>query len=102
MCELCNGTGLLPFEKKGRVIPNAFINCECKPPDDSLLPNTSVHPQDIDYQVSRAFYRQYANFYHWPDPGPAYIEQVQQPARELVKIDKIIHVPTRNKKKSAF
>jgi len=29
VCPLCKDKGLLPFAKDGRVIPNAWIYCEC-------------------------------------------------------------------------
>ena len=29
MCERCKDTGLVPFVKDGRVIPNAVVECEC-------------------------------------------------------------------------
>lgn len=29
-CPICNGSGLLPFKKGGKVIPNTLLDCSCK------------------------------------------------------------------------
>ena len=52
-CEKCNHTSLLPFVKNGKVIPNAFIDCECKQPEvEEYTPITSNH---IDFPCSYLF-----------------------------------------------
>ena len=55
-CQQCKGKGLLPFEKNGRIIPNAYIDCECRERQEPYQP-TSI--EDFDFPCSydwRTFY----------------------------------------------
>jgi hypothetical protein len=102
-CSYCNGTGLLPFvNNHGETIPYAFVDCECK--TESIPAYVKLTPEDIDFPVSRDFYRYYASRNHWTDPGPMQ-QPFEAPKSELVKLQKIIGIPVRqpgSKRKSAF
>ena len=66
-CEKCNHTGLLPFEKNGRVIPNTFLDCECKKQEVERY--QSIGPEDYDFPLSdtyRGFSFEYCGV---PDPA---------------------------------
>ena len=68
-CEKCDGTGLLPFEKNGEIIPHAYIYCKCheeEPGSDFRLPS------DFDFPISYDFYRFLCQYYRWEDPEPLY------------------------------
>ena len=68
-CEKCNGTGLLPFVKNGRIILHAYIYCKCheeEPGSDFRLPS------DFDFPISYNFYCFLCQYYRWEDPGPLY------------------------------
>src|SRR3990167_10740966 len=71
ICAQCKGTGLLPFVKDGRVIPHAYIFCDCSP---YLHPELDDHfrnlrPDDIDYPISYSHYRALCQYHGWADPG---------------------------------
>ena len=53
-CKECNHTGLLPFIKKGRVIPNAFIDCKCRVVDEPYH-YLNIVTDDFDFPVSKDF-----------------------------------------------
>ncbi len=56
-CEKCNGTGLLPFIKNGKVIPYAFIDCACK--KEMTEHYQPLNGDDFDFPCSylwRAYY----------------------------------------------
>jgi len=53
MCDRCKGTGLLPFLKDGRVIQNAFINCECRQEQPEHY--EALKPEDFDYPMSSSY-----------------------------------------------
>ncbi len=80
-CSICNDTGLLPFIKNGKTIPNAFVYCECH--DDDPPPHREVRPGDIDFPVSYGVYRGLCQEFGWPDPGSCEPpEQVSNPLGE--------------------
>ena len=53
-CKKCNHTGLLPFEKKGQVIPHAFLDCECRQPE--MEHYRTIGPEDFDFPMSETYY----------------------------------------------
>jgi len=53
MCNRCKGTGLLPFEKNGKVIPYAYLNCTCKP--EPVEHHEDLKPEDFDFVMSSDF-----------------------------------------------
>lgn len=58
MCNKCGNTGLLPFEKSGKVIPNAFVHCSCHPTyGDNPEPERyyPLKPEDFDFPCSASF-----------------------------------------------
>ncbi|MDD5338208.1 MAG: hypothetical protein PHG35_02185 [Dehalococcoidales bacterium] len=89
-CELCNDTGLIPFRRKdGSIVPHAYVDCECKG-----VPSADYHPYPpdiLDFPVSRDFYRQFAQYYHWPDPGSVQSESTSV-IREITKLQNILPV----------
>lgn len=54
-CGKCNHTGLLPFVKNGKIIPNAFIDCECKFSLVEHYDPVRLHPEDFDFPMSDTF-----------------------------------------------
>ena len=54
-CEKCNHIGLLPFVKDGKIIPNAFIDCECKLNIPEHLDPARIQPEDFDFPMSDTF-----------------------------------------------
>lgn len=86
-CPICGRSGLIPFVKDGKVIENAFQDCECK----LDLARESYHPikvEDFDYPVSDTF-RDYSFEYCGAiDPGaqiPTTIEVVREVIRAPVR-----------------
>ena len=65
-CNICKGTGLIPFVKGGRVIPNASVFCECYEEHDHYHP---VKPEDYDFSMSYDNYRSLCQYHGWQDPG---------------------------------
>ena len=53
-CKRCNYTGLLPFVKNGKIIPNAFIDCECKL-NTKIEHYQTIFPEDYDFACSTLF-----------------------------------------------
>jgi len=57
-CKKCAGTGLIPFVKDGKVVPNAYLHCSCHPfYSDNPEPERywEVKPDDYDYPLSGIF-----------------------------------------------
>ena len=63
----CKGTKLLPLIKNGKVIPNAFVHCQCYE-EESTNPIT---PADYDFPMSDTF-REYS-YRYCGVPDPRYI-----------------------------
>jgi len=66
ICKKCNGAGLLPFIKHGKIVPHAYLNCECteKEPIEYHQPL----PEDIDYPVSYNYYLGLCELHGWESP----------------------------------
>ena len=64
-CEKCNHTGLLPFMKGDRIIPNVMLDCECKIREDKREHYSELKPDDFDFPCSDTFrgyyHEQYGN-----------------------------------------
>lgn len=57
-CEKCNHTGLIPFVKEGKIIPNTFLYCECYEEPEHYQ---QASPGDFDFACSyawRAYYEE--------------------------------------------
>jgi len=69
-CDKCNNTGLLPFIKNGKVIPNVKLFCECH--EDELEYYQPLSAKDlIDFPVSWGWWRHFCQYYDdGYDPGP--------------------------------
>ena len=52
-CNKCDGSGLIPFEKNGRVIANAWVDCQCKKPEVEHY--HVIRPEYFDYPCSSTF-----------------------------------------------
>jgi hypothetical protein len=78
-CEKCAHTGLIPFIKNGRVIPNVHLFCECNPQSDGCSqPYSHQYTSDMfDYPMSYSFYRMLCREHGWEDSGPDYQEETQ-------------------------
>ncbi len=97
-CSKCGHTGLLPFVKHGRIISNAFIDCECK----SSIPEhyQSILPEDFDFSISYSFYRSLCQEYGWKDPGPDRIPlPLEEPKPQV--IEHIVRTSNMSKKEFA-
>lgn len=58
VCESCRGTGLIPFEKNGEIIPGAYLHCSCHPVyGDDPEPERyhAVEAADFDFPASASF-----------------------------------------------
>lgn len=73
-CQICHGTGLLPFVKDGRVIPFAFQDCECK--DNQPEHFIDYKPGDFDFPCSDTYRGYFYNQCGIKDPG--YYEQTEK------------------------
>lgn len=95
-CKKCNHTGYLPFIKKGKLIPHAFINCECK--DSILEHDLFIHPPEYDFPCSPT----YRDFEHYQKTGLLFNEQPRtETVKEIIPIKHIVHtIPVYPKKKS--
>jgi hypothetical protein len=51
----CDGSGLIPFMKDGKVIPNAFLHCECKIQADNREYYIEPKLEDLDFPMSDSF-----------------------------------------------
>ncbi len=83
-CEKCNHTGLIPFKNKaGKVIPNAFLHCDCHP-IYGLNPEPEhyqpVRPEDFDFSMSYSYYRSLCQYHGWADPGSDIMPEPQPKA----------------------
>lgn len=78
MCDKCDGSGLIPFVKDGRVIANAFQDCDCyeTPPEHYQ----ALSPEDWDFPLSDTFRGYSFELCGLPDPGyiPPEPEEVPQ------------------------
>jgi len=54
-CKKCGHTGLLPFIKNNKVIPNAFVDCECKFDITYQSDRARLMPRDFDFPMSDTF-----------------------------------------------
>jgi len=57
-CKECNHTGLLPFKRKdGSIVPNAFLDCECriKMREQEQDHFREIRPEDFDFAMSDDF-----------------------------------------------
>lgn len=68
-CKKCGGTKLIPLKnKEGKVIPHAWLFCECyEEPPENYHP---LSPSDFDFPISYSYYRSLCHYHGWPDPGP--------------------------------
>ena len=75
----CDGTGLIPFTKEGRVIPNCWTHCDCHPVY-GLNPEPEhyrkVTPDDYDFPMSSDF--RAWTYQHCGVPDPGYIPPERQ------------------------
>lgn len=67
-CPKCGGTGLLPFNKNGKVIPHTFTYCpDCyEEPQERYIPMT---PDMWDFPMSTSFRAFTYNYCGQPDSG---------------------------------
>jgi len=65
-CSVCGGSGKLPLIKNGKVIPYAWIFCECREEHYNCL---SLKPEDFDFPMSYDCYRALCREHNWNDPG---------------------------------
>jgi len=73
-CHICNGTGLIPFVKNGKAIPNVNLFCECREDIEDYRP---PNPEDFDFPMSYSVYRSLCQQHGWQDPGP---DRPQEPS----------------------
>ena len=66
-CEKCNDTGLIPFEKNGKIIPNAWRDCECKQLEPERYHQRDA--SDFDFPMSDTFRAASFEYCNYPDPG---------------------------------
>ena len=111
-CPKCQGKGLLPFVKEGKVIPHTFLFCESHPqygsevydqtpdrvPVDGvgkrpLLAKPSTIPKgrmrlyidDFDFPMSYDYYRSLCQYHGWPNPGSDRVtEQASSPLDQVI------------------
>ena len=94
---LCDGSGLIPFKKEGRVIPHAFVHCDCHPDYGVNVKEhyREVRPDDFDFPISYSYYRSLCQEHDWKDPGPDYPEEPKK--KEIVETKVIFrHLPSDN------
>ena len=82
-CEKCNRTGLLPFVKNDKVIPNVYINCECKEFTENFNP-TKPYPSDFDFPQSDTFRGYSFQYCEQADPVP--MKEVSE-SLEVVRVE---------------
>ena len=78
LCKLCNGTRLIPFVKNGKLIANAWLDCDCKEPERDHY--RAVTASGFDFPMSDTF-RGYS-FEYCGQRDPA---QQSPKIREVVK-----------------
>lgn len=66
-CELCNDTKLIPFVKKGKVIPDVWLDCECMEPE--VDDYREIKLEDFDYPMSDTFRALSYEYCGIPDPA---------------------------------
>lgn len=76
-CTECNDSGLRPFIKEGRVIPHAFVDCDCKEPIRGEAQRLS--PEDFDFPISFNSLRSLCYEHGWRDPGSNIAVEEQSP-----------------------
>ncbi len=54
-CNKCKQTGLLPFVKNEKEVPNTFIDCECKLALSEHFDPAKLQPEDFDFPMSETF-----------------------------------------------
>ena len=52
ICDLCNGTGFLPFKKDGKVITHVRLDCECKLSVPEHFEPVRIRVEDFDFACS--------------------------------------------------
>jgi len=62
----CDGSGLIPFVKDGKVVPNAWMDCYCKSETEYYHP---IRPEDYDFACSNSFRAWTYEYCGVPDPG---------------------------------
>lgn len=75
-CSICNGTGLVPFLKSGRIIPHVKLFCECHQPEPEY--SIARKPEDFDFPMSHSVYRSLCQEHGWQDPGPDTLQVKQE------------------------
>ena len=86
-CPKCKD-GLIPFVKNGKVVPHAWLDCECKQQVEHYQPLT---PDMFDFPMSdtfRGFSYEYCN---QPDPG--YIPPEQEASATQVIEHRHYNIP---------
>lgn len=68
MCDKCKGTGLLPFIKGGRAIPNTWFDCICK--QDGIEHYQETRVEDFDFPCSDTYRGLYFERCGVSDPFP--------------------------------
>lgn len=79
-CSKCKD-GLIPFIKNGKVVPHAWVDCDCKQQIEHYQPLT---PDMFDFPMSdtfRGFSYQYCN---QPDPGETVPGPEAPPLQEII------------------
>lgn len=83
-CPKCKGTGKLPLIKNERVIPYAYVYCDCGQgynPTANTYRKT-VRPEDYDYPMAWSQWRGICRQNGWPDPGS------DEPDERIIPVDK--------------
>ena len=88
-CKKCQGTGLLPFSKNGRVITDAYLYCTCHPVYGDNPPAKLSHditPDMFDYPMSDTYRATSYRFCGVPDPGYVPPEPIQlEPVTRVIE-----------------
>ena len=81
MCNICNGGGLIPFIKNGKVISNAWLECSCKGVEPERF--RDIRPEDFDYPMSATFRSHTYQHTNQPDPGYVAPEPQALPSKAI-------------------
>lgn len=65
-CPKCKGKGLLPFKKNGKVVPHAFLWCDCYEEENTTH---APSPEDFDFPMSATFRSFSFGYCGLQDPG---------------------------------
>ena len=84
-CGKCNHTGLIPFIKNGKIIPNTFLFCECHEEHEY---HSSSKPSNFDFPMSYGVYRSLCQQYGWNDLGP---DRPSEPVKPQPREQVIVH-----------